>query len=1096
MLNFSQFAHWRQAHATSLAAWCIATLPVSDPRRDTAALWLDDVYSAGLSRLVKGLPKSESDEVDDENPIVQLPQYSLRMLGSIANARSSLPTSIEKLPDVSIALWEARNRPRRAGGHPYASRARAVRVVAFNICEGHGSAYAFPHLAGRLINKEWRKVAQCSECVEALRLAFDKLRARSENAASKFQALIILRKALRESSNNGANWALLDWERVEFEITNRLFSWPLLAANQRNGDESVGLSLPILLDATLSGRVDVTGGGRRLVQDWDEPAQKARDAALDLWLKETGHYGVAWRESVRDSFGVKIDLSAACSIIDEIAGGGGEDDTFYFEIEGRSLELPLALAAFSQIRGVRPSTLVGSTGMISDAPVDDDAGLGLDRMLQLPRGLVDKIRWADASAVFDKIIVPRASENDGEDFSEEVADKDELNVYLESGRGPRLHRTQLNFCTRLSVAADASFYGEWRRHRFARCVDLAPLLLQDASAFSATAMEIIELFSQSSNSIGVDLGGLDVIKICGALGWINSIGREQLPFEDGMPPKISVGVVRVFEDDTPEQFIRLISELCGAPNDLIASICASATQEGRAARLSGLINKTMPDASKANWRPPDLLIISVPPAILQKWKTNKSDRSSGSVCQVLDLVLALEPSIRTVVDHRWGTVFGAYRLLIAVDRSAERVSSSEGAQFVELPGGSTNDAEALEQLSIFRSPFSLQEAVALLESRQVSATRALLSRLEQIGYLGGFAGRWWITIKGRRANASGAMTNARLVLLHSKAAAARAPYLLHERGAGLSDVEACSFEMMQEARWHILSALECRASEELQSTLQYWLVSLALYWELPGWELLYQAGGDIAFTRGDTAAELVTQHGLRLLRNSHAAGENVMPVLAPFLWVLEKRKDSIAAGFHSRFAAERSSDWLALTKLGLECVEKYGGLDLDASDLKLPDLMAPSNDATYIPALARVLFQIVSRPHRLSRAKRELIDGWISEFVAAKEQNALFISAAWHEQRGEGEVSEKCALAWYEKGIKASPFYMQNWLKAIGCFRAAEADKADVFCEELRALSNEHVEDWRRVSLFLKGLKVSELRKNARLARGYYYLQDLDLVQR
>src|SRR5262249_48016573 len=158
------------------------------------------------------------------------------------------------------------------------------------------------------------------------------------------------------------------WSRVEYNIVNSFFTWPLLVARGGGPADTIGLSIPIFIDVRFDDptarTVFVEGPGNRLHANWRDSVKAAHQAAIDLWLKETGFFGALWRDQVRERAHAVFDVSAAEMLLETLGKVEWNSDRFEFELEGRSLEVPTALSIFSQLRGLRAPFAAGSTGML------------------------------------------------------------------------------------------------------------------------------------------------------------------------------------------------------------------------------------------------------------------------------------------------------------------------------------------------------------------------------------------------------------------------------------------------------------------------------------------------------------------------------------------------------------------------------------------------------------------------------------------------------------------------------------------------------------------------------------------------------------
>jgi hypothetical protein len=1125
--DLTDFEGWLRCHSAALAAWCVSALPASDVRRELAALWLDQAFAAGvktLSTAAEAFPEDESD-LGDGYALWALPEYPLRMLAHLSTCIEALPRDIEQLPAIAARLWEVRMRPRRAGGQVWPSRARATNVISSAILDGLAAAEGILNLARRILHRDWRGASTSDSVLTAFQSALPTLRRMPGEPAGKLQALISIRNALRALPNDVVEGdRSLGWSGIEFNIVNSLFSWPLLVA--RSGPASaIGLSIPILIDVRTD---DHSATKVRILQepnsrirtDWLPSIENAHSAAMALWLKETGFFGIAWRDRVSKRSQTLFDLSAADMLLHTVGEVEWDNSRFEFDMEGRSLELPAALAIFSQLRGLRAPFAAGSTGMLADAYAGSGAQLSeheeiidlenpptrteFDRELELPGGLVEKLGWADAAGIFDKLIFPQikslasSGPGHGERQQEEVRG---LQRYLVENSSP--HRPHINFCKRLSNAADAAFRGQWRRSQFIRCVELSTLLRGErVVGFRERAKHLVEIFSSSTSALVVLPYDISFADVCGSLAWLNLYGRDHYEVDLGIPPMLSVAFVRLVADEGGDRLCAVLCESARAPVECIHHVCSAASNAERGRRLADVLNKRLENHRHPGWRAPDLIVCGVPEEALSDLRATTVGGRSVWRENLTPLVnSAFAGRLQRIADERWGEALGTVRIVFALDRDFEPanvVGSVDRDLRTDHPGESDIPAEMLlGRLRVFRSEFTQQEAALLLGELGLQGVpvRQALQDLERNGFLRYAHGSWTLTKSGRDKRVSEPENGLEPAQLHAAAAVARAPYLSSERLPGLPDFEARRADRVHEAQFHVAKALTGDISHDLRGWLQAANARLVLHFDVPGWGAIFRAASDGSLTRERPWANAIIALGEQLLATALRESEDIEPdrIIALFR-VIEQRKRQVEGSYPTSVAAQQDGEWRDLTERSLRVIETYAGIARHKPGWGLPRLDEVAKETDEIAsAIALVTLLLVGR-YRLTSQERSSLSAWLTQALPLVPAELLNIPPTWFEQQGDAVKSHIGAREWYQRGYLAVPGYVGNWIKALGCLAEDDEESIDEIIAGLKALAKQNPGQWRKMEAFAKGHRKRELAMNTRWRTGFQYAVERGLL--
>ncbi|MGA7676134.1 MAG: hypothetical protein WCA78_13955 [Rhizomicrobium sp.] len=1115
------FGDWRRAHAAALAAWCLEHLPIGnsdEPRAEMALVWLEQVFMKAES--------SDGESAITQHRIRSLPAYTSGMLARLASF-PYLPSSIQWLPEVAANQVESLTEDRK----PQPSRARAANLIADAVLSGTVPAQGILNMMMWLVTGLWRKVDVAHPFAQRLEVALPVLRDWPGDIARKLEVLAALRCAHDSLySTDSFMSSLLGWGSIEGCILDRLFTWPLFADGNALGSQTFGIGLPVYVGASFDSD-DVepqiygfTDGRLNLGEGFFESIKAADRAARDLWRKECGHLGQNWIGRILDHSSIGVNFSPAEAILAEFEPVERGKHRFHIRIDGRSADLPFALAGFARLRGLRYPSAIAATGVISDPAYRDiewnadmpawaQVGISaLDRELDLPECLVEKIRWADAVSFYDATILPLA------DLRGASPEATRLAEYLRTDRKSAGSKTELNWCKKLSNAADVAFSGAWRRWQFVRCPDVQHFVLTLASsADSLSDCDILRILNASASPIVVMPSSISVLDVAGAMVRLNETdARRRYESADGIPPMLSVSFIRLVPDEGGDRLCGTLCEIAGAPYSVLEKVCTSPSPAVRGHALANVLNHNELDPAAPGWRPADLMVLSLPGTVLSKLgpRLLAVEAQAPEWIQVLEPIL--HPSfvalLRRTVDSRWGPTFGRARVLLVAEATAPAQLPTTSGDDEPDTGPIDGVAEitpvdlhqVVELLSVFRFDFTQQEAGILLSELGINSTvvRSTLKRLEREGLVYQIPGAWCLTHRPIECETDNEM----IFLRHWSAAIAHAPSLSPKRLPGLADFQARRLDRVHEAQFHLEEAIRC--AQELAHGGNYredrlppftllfaQQARLRSYFDVPGWDYVHARLADGHLPEGYRLlnAEMLVRRALA--ENSPLPTKNAIM----FLRLIWRQMRTIEQKYPTHWAARADPHWRSmaekLTQFALSSLGVAGSSESSLmNDLHstLTRSRADLSETETIGEYTSVVCALLASRIQLPSGVRAELNTWLKSAIATVPSTVIGLRPAWLEDQGDQENNDLQAAIWYRHGYRADPTYAQNWVKALGCC-GYDDERIGSVLADFDAFRTSDPDGARRVFNFVKK-RQPELKKERRWAAGLQHLVDNDLL--
>lgn len=1111
------FKEWREEHAAALAAWCIEHVPTDDDS--------DARFAVALRWLVARFGNPAGAPILTAYPAAMLARLSQEPAGTAyCSPHQLLPSSIRGLPATAKEVYERCTKTRRS--RP--SRERAAIIVASAIVGGSSRMLSLLELASWLLDDAWRGIDAAHPFRTALSEALPSLRVFPGDITEKLQALASVHDAYMTALRDGAIDQGVDWVRVEIHILNGLFAWPLLAATNWPGPSSLGFSLPLQIGAEFDADdvepqlYGVNNGRLVLAHDWHQSADVAACAARDLWRKECGYFGAEWAKRVVQHATVVVDVSPAEAILAEFAAMEASGERFTLVVEGRSVDLCFALQFFSHLRGLHYPLAFAASGMLSNPlyyTIDADSlangarGIGLhalDRDLVFPFHVSEKLRWVDAAGVFDMVIHPKPPPQGGEPAPPQQQGIEAFKRYLKSEqRAAVAHKAEINECKKLSNAADSAFAGSWRRWQLIRCAHLHIHLLNEApSDVVKKGQELLDMIAACRSAVLIVPSAFSLIDVAHILVRLNSDEERARIGRDQVPPMLGIAVVRLVPDEGGDSLCGVLCELAGAPRSMADAVSTASGFAERAKLLAEVLNHNDYDPAAPGWRPPDILVLALPRAVLEAARdgtlgTAKPDAEwSNVVAPLLDPTLA--SSLKLVADPRWGPALGSVRVVLVADDTAARTTCcpvQRGAVGRLAPAA--DDQHMLERsidaLSIFRDCFTQQEASVLLAEAGVAGpgVRSLLQRLQSFGLVHEVPGAWVLADAARKLHGVGAADPREMAHRHWAAAVARAPYIAIKRLPGLANFEARKLHRVHEALFHLRQAISLReeiggsaADKEVDgpayTLLRACYARVRVCFGVCGWDLAHTwlplEGLPPAHREGllEELYRTAIQKGKKI-ETTHVVG--VLRLVARQMHRIEQKHQT-------HWAARTDREWQQLAGISKRILLDYVGIAGTGGGALLKHEQL---DEVNLLTLCGIVSGCVISSAVPAPALAEL-DKWLDEAVRLYPESVNAMHPEWLSYKGDRENNDLAALVWYRHGYKVGPGFAQNWVKAVGCCDECKDSWFSVVMSELAGFMKEQPEMARRVLRFAGGTRIKALERHRRWRRGCSILSEAELV--
>lgn len=242
---------------------------------------------------------------------------------------------------------------------------------------------------------------------------------------------------------------LSKWRALELALVQPLLDWlPMVVRHSGQHSTNPGIMMPAIIevqDGPSGGEAQIAGMIGR-IDALALSAERARIRAVDLWIDRHFEFPQSLRNEVIDAAAV-IDLQ----LITGITAGLTTLRTntrIEIEVDGSSLELPLALGIYRRLAALRRDADVRATGRLGTfVPETQQAKGGGDTRIAPVVAANAKV-WAAEVQLADRMILPQ-------------------------GSAPVAKGAFIYTARSLGAAVDLAFGGNGDGHRFVRSADLA-----------------------------------------------------------------------------------------------------------------------------------------------------------------------------------------------------------------------------------------------------------------------------------------------------------------------------------------------------------------------------------------------------------------------------------------------------------------------------------------------------------------------------------------------------------------------------------------------------------------------------------------------
>lgn len=602
------------------------------------------------------------------------------------------------------------------------------------------------------------------------------------------------------------------WAMVENVLLQDLFSWPLLVAGKDAEGEDVSYAMPAIVHVELGTSdcepaelTSIIGGDHIVADDWQSHLEKARDAAIKLWETKRGANAEHFQKAVREAR-VALDLRVASDIFQTEFPHGK------VELVDGSLGAYVAIEILSRILGQTSGGRLSATGTLTDFVPNGEgkfASDGGDYTIDFVGGVLSKIRCADRSFYFDKIVVPRGVISL---IEKSIISKEAFDLEIVEGYDPD------NYYSR--HIANEGMFGEyarhalgqlWRNHRYVRCPDIEVALKSEkalrgehhSARQSTVSKKILRDEGPWYDSI-IDFAdrytGADIAR---ALYWKlrkaeNDSRWSEIPRDKR---RGNFAFVRATGDEQNERFWATIWAACGGEAQDFRQFVLSTSAHEAAECVATLLNNLAP-TNEHRARAPDVLVIVGANRLIREDEDTLQQSSEGHQFRLSAVLSALSEadSLKSCPNPVLRTQLLRCRIIVV-----------DEAEPGPNPLPTHRLAPELQQsavgLSVFRRGFSLPVAQSMLGLDR-EATKALLHRLAQYGTDGlqtlGYSeptGEYWMNFKPQFTHPETQYA------LHLKAANALVGILDRTERPDHEDyATSLRPEHLHEAQWHVESA--------------------------------------------------------------------------------------------------------------------------------------------------------------------------------------------------------------------------------------------------------------------------------------------------
>ena len=759
--RFQPPEHWLQSQKLALGLNVIKKICSESP--DYQKLLETTKYQKLLEITFDHLPKPH----DDLNKLQSIHPATLKALVKIN------PNFIGKKWKNHRALWVTAYNQLQAYGHNRLSRLGGAKLVANRIMTTNFKAPQIAKIAQNEMNIE---ASWPNEAIEPLQKFMEEVR--NWNLPTQ-KRLISLAKFKQDLKCKCGISSLDLWELVENALLQQWFIWPLFILEDE-ANEGIALSVPLALDVSKYDGYDPVvvipeKGFFKLDKFFRFSLYDARKAACELWKSEHMSWPTTFIEHI-ESLKMSIDLTIGELITEPYSKFLPKK----ILLKEKSAGLYFALAILSKL--VDPTALEGvcATGIINKYKNDPEGGA--DHTLKSPRKLKGKIDYAQGSYLFDEILIPPLSEQQGLGFKEQV---DHLRV--------------MNASKRLSGAANAVFRQKWRKHQYVRAPDLAisfnpkkgytgkpgrPKKGYTGAPPEPAVEDVLKKIRENKDPV-LQLDNTNPHNVAKALYYISHIIQKNAPQGEKAKNLGTYAFIRLVENERDDRFWQTLWQVINGNIPSLNDFLFASTTEIAAGIFAKEMNKR---PEKEPWRAPDVLVL-----VGSHDETRSKAIPNGPFAR--HSIENLKPHLNCKLRQTRVTTLRKHlskTRLILVPKDKQEIRHC--CQELENP---PDLHDKMAQLSVFRFGFTQEMAKRMWDISDAECEQ-LLNRGVVLGLLGYAQGSGEHIVRIKDDNKRESAND------HCKAAQAIVSLLNPEPDARrLNLTESLSPHWLHEAQWHL-----------------------------------------------------------------------------------------------------------------------------------------------------------------------------------------------------------------------------------------------------------------------------------------------------
>lgn len=460
------------------------------------------------------------------------------------------------------------------------------------------------------------------------------------------------------------------WPALEPALVQPLLDWVPAVVGHAGPMTRPGVMIPLMVDVANRGNsepVTVTG----TLQDTgaiERSVQRALDSSCALWRNRHSNAPSARLREVLDAK-VRVDLQLVEGIAQACirAPNCFLDLDARLDLDGRSLELPIALAIYDRLVGSRAHGDIRASGTLGEYTRDEQDPLSGNTYLGYVRGETAKALAAEAQLA-DRFVLAKGSERPSADL-------------------PTV------FATTLGAAVDQAFGGDGDGHRLVRAADLAAEFKE--IGFTTDQIRVFKDDLKSGSIVHETDKPLRLV--AQALFHVNKqLGPQKYPSRGRYT------FVRLSPTERGDAaWASIWSALDGDATDF-AEFVNAASLRRRAELVARQMSRNANSMADPRWSPHVLVLAGLP------WAKSASGRNGGAfgrfdIRQIMTEVETVLSGARSPCDRRLQMRIGATRVILVEADGMDGFNGPPPALDPDLD-------RAIERLSAFRYGFSFNMA--------------------------------------------------------------------------------------------------------------------------------------------------------------------------------------------------------------------------------------------------------------------------------------------------------------------------------------------------------------------------------------------------